>query len=158
MRACKLLPLDCPLLRPAASAALARRPAACRAPPAPRAPPHGKRMFDGLRARSRRGRQGGRAPPQMARQWSAVLNGGPVGHHGSPQLHPLPPLPAGYSLGYYPQAFYAQRARPAPAPPARSPHARPVAPRLETVAAPAGRCPRALRAAISLQSSCGRNT
>jgi hypothetical protein len=57
----------------------------------------------------------------MARQWSAVLNGGPVGHHGSPQLHPLPPLPAGYSLGYYPQAFYAQRARPPPAPPARWP-------------------------------------
>lgn len=62
-----------------------------------------------------RSRQSGRVqngPPQMARQWSAVL-GGPVGApHGGPALHPLPPLPAGYSLGYYPQAFYAQGAGP----------------------------------------------
>lgn len=49
----------------------------------------------------------------MARQWSAVLGGGPMGGpHGGPALHPLPPLPAGYSLGYYPQAFYAQGALP----------------------------------------------
>lgn len=61
---------------------------------------------------------------QMARQWSGILGGAPMGGphagaHAPPPLHPLPPLPAGYSLGYYPQAFYAQGARARAASPPR---------------------------------------
>ncbi|KAK9837443.1 hypothetical protein WJX81_003056 [Elliptochloris bilobata] len=69
---------------------------------------------EGQAHRGRLASRGSGGSQQMARQWSAVLGGAPMGGpHGGPPLHPLSPLPAGYSLGYYPQAFYAQ-GQPAP--------------------------------------------